>query len=151
MEPIQALMQQEKALAAAKFRQELALCNEYSRACGLVLTEDDMESLIEGREKSLQDSGRVELGEGILPKIIRAFADSPFLQQEDYAETLYELQDAFYYAKTESEELLPDEELLQFMVSVYNGRGCGSVEYLTQTAIPMLCRRVREGYLGDGR
>ena len=55
-----------------------------------------MEALAEGRERALADTGRVEFGDGILPALIDALCDSPYLQQSDWAETLLSAQAVFY-------------------------------------------------------
>lgn len=75
----------------------------------------------------MKKTGRIEFAGGILPKLIYAFCDSPYIQQENYESTLAELQEAFYYFKSESLEQFTDDELIEFMVKVFNGRaqGCG--------------------------
>ena len=42
-----------------------------------------------------------------------------------------ELQEAFYYFKTEAMEQFSDDELIEYMVKVFNGRAQGSTEYLS--------------------
>lgn len=126
--------------------QELRACNEISEAYGLTLSEPEIRELISCRAQALKDSGRVEFGGGILPKLIAAFCDSPFLEQETYGETLAELQEAFYYFKSESMERFSDDELIDFMVRVFNGRAQGSAEYLTGTSLEELCRYAKDGW-----
>ncbi len=128
--------------------QELRDCNAYSRQFGLVLKEDEIQDLAECRQKALADTGRVEFGGGILPKLIHAFCDSPFIDQENYAATLAELQDAFYYFKGEAEERFSDDELIGLMVTVFNGRAQGSAEYLAGTSLESLCRYARNTFDG---
>ncbi len=119
-------MQQQMCAA----RQELRECNAYSGRFGLTLCENEIAELAEGRAEALRASGRIEFGGGILPKLIRAICDSPFIEQENYAGVLAELQEIFYYFKNETRDRLTDDELIELMVKVFNGRAQGSAEYL---------------------
>lgn len=125
--------------------QEIRACNEFSGKYGLVLSDAEVRELAECRKKALKDADRVEFGGGIMPKLIRAFCDSPYLDRESYAETLADLQEAFYYFKSEAEETFSDEELVEYMAEVFNERAQGSVDYLTTLSLEELCRDVREG------
>ena len=133
-------MQQQMCAA----RQELRECNAYSGRFGLTLCENEIAELAEGRAEALRASGRIEFGGGILPKLIRAFCDSPFIERENYAAVLYELQEMFYYFKTESKDKLSDDELIEFMVKTFNGRAQGSTEYMSGTSLEALIRSAKE-------
>jgi hypothetical protein len=138
MEPVRVQM-----LAAA---QELRECNKFTGRYGLSLSEGEIQDLVERRFGALKDTGRIEFGEGILKKLIYAFCDSPYISQENYEDTLLELQDSFYYYKNESMDRLTDDELIDYMKTVFNGRAQGSLDYLSGTSLDELCRYVREGY-----
>ena len=105
METVQRKQELERVLA----------CNEKTKSFGLTLTEEDAGRLMAGRRDSLRTQMRVEFGKGVLPEIIETFCDSPYLQQENYADVIAELQEIFYLYKNESEDNLTDEELLTFM------------------------------------
>ena len=126
--------------------QEVRACNAYIGQFGLVLKEPEIRELVECRQKALVDTGRVEIGGGILPKLIHAFCDSPYIDQETYAATLAELQEAFYYFKGEAQERFSDDELIEFMEAVFNERAQGSAEYLIGTSLEALCRYARGGF-----
>lgn len=126
--------------------QEIRDCNNFSNQFGLALKEAEIQELAECRKKALKDTGRVEFGGGILPKLIYAFCDSPYLDQTNYAETLAELQEAFYYFKGEARERFLDDELIDFMVTVFDGRAQGSAEYLIGTSLASLCRYANDPY-----
>ena len=66
-------------------------CNEYISQYGLALSENQINNLLERRKETLKETGRVELRRGIIDKLIKEFCDSPYINQENYAETLYEL------------------------------------------------------------
>lgn len=134
----------ELLMMAAK--EEIRLCNDLGKPYGLCLTEQDITELVELRSQALRNTGRVEFGGGILPKLIRAFCSSPYLDSYNYAETLGLLQDAFYYYKSESQDRFPDDDLIEFMVDVFNGPAHGSAELLTTISLEQLCRWARNGF-----
>lgn len=127
-------------LAIETAKQEIRKCNEFTAGYGLELSEEQITELVECRKAALKGSGRVEFGGGILPKLIYAFYDSPYMDRDNYETTLADLQEAFYFFKSESLDRYTDDELIEFMVSVFNGRAQGSAEYLTGTSLSDLCR-----------
>lgn len=127
-------------------KNEIRNCNDFTEKFGLILSEKDIEELVQCRLEALKNTGRVEFGGGILPKLIYAFCDSPFIRQDNYETTLVELQEAFYYYKSEALDYYTDDELIEFMVVVFNGRAQGSAEYLVNTSLEALCRYARNGY-----
>ena len=131
-------------LSAAK--EEIRRCNDLNQIYGLTLTESDITELVELRGNALRSTGRVEFGGGILPKLIRAFCKSPYVDPYNYATTLAELQDAFYYFKNESEDRFSDDELIEFMANIFNGQAHGSAEVLTSISLEELCRWARNGF-----
>lgn len=126
--------------------QELRDCNEISEKFGLSLSESQIKELVERRFEALRDTGRIEFGEGILKKLIYAFCDSPYLTQETYEDSILQLQDDFYYFKNESMDRISDDELIEFMKSVFDGRAQGSLDYLSGTSLEDLCRYARNGW-----
>lgn len=124
---------------------EVKRCNEFSSKYGMVLTQGQIQTLVEERFETLRKYGRIELGKGILDKIIFEFCDSPFIWQENYMETLSELQDIFYYFKNESLDEFTDEELIRYMKKSFDDECQGSLEYLRETALEDVCRGIRYG------
>ena len=125
---------------------ELRECNELTVRFGLTLSEAQIQRLVEHRFDTLSDTGRIEFGEGILKKLIYTFCDSPYLSQENFEETIIELQESFYYFKNESMDRISDDELIDFMSIVFNGRAQGSLDYLSGTSLMELCRYARQGW-----
>ena len=76
--------------------------NRYTEKFGLSLTEKDAQLIMENRKSALQEQRRVEFGEGIVPKIIREFCDSAYIDRNNYVETIIRLQDIFYLYKKEA-------------------------------------------------
>ncbi|MDF2541484.1 MAG: hypothetical protein K0S47_1202 [Herbinix sp.] len=130
---------------------ELKQCNDYSARFGLLLSEQEISMLIESRKDSLSTNGRIEFGGGIIKKLILEFADSPYIDQDNYADILTELQDCFYYFKNETLEDMTDDELILLMKDYYNDECQGSVEYLQATVLENISRdiRYRSNYYKD--
>ena len=125
---------------------QILACNEISERFGLALTEKDVAALMVAGTRALKETRRVEFGGGILPKLIYAFCDSPYITPDNYESTLEDLQDAFYYFKGEAEEMFTDDELIEYMEKVFNGKAAGSTEYLLGTSMVALCRYARMGH-----
>lgn len=140
MDYMQDILSNHNVLALEDAKKEIRACNDFIQKFGLVLDEKAIEHLVQGRRDALKGNGRVEFGGGILPKLIYAFCDSPFIEQENFEEVLLQLQEAFYYYKSESVDFYTDDELIEFMVAVFNGRAQGSIEYLVETSLDTLCR-----------
>ena len=104
--------------------------NDLSQRYGLTLTDAQISMLLVAREDALRSTGRVEFGEGILPLLVRAFCDSPYIMRDDYATTLLFLQDLFYMLKNELYDALSDDELIESMEHIFHGKAQGSLEYL---------------------
>lgn len=104
--------------------------NRRSEPYGLTLSESALQRLLLLRTEVLQQTGRIELGGGVLEKLITAFCDSPYVVQSKYEDTLAELQELFYYFKNECRDLVTDDELLDAMRLIFNSVAHGSVEFL---------------------
>ena len=118
-------------------------CNEYTTQYGLILSDDQINNLLERRKETLKETGRIEFREGIIDKLIKEFGDSPYINQENYAETLYELIEMFYEYKNETMDLITDDELIEFMKRSFDGICQGDLEYLSGTVM----YRMRENLL----
>lgn len=124
---------------------EIKKCNEITMKYGVTLSDTQIENLINKRFESLKNTGRIEFGDGILKELIEVFCDSPYIIQENYEETLEELQDIFYFFKGEAMDQIADDELIEFMKEYFNGECQGSIEYLSGTNLEELCRNTRYG------
>jgi hypothetical protein len=98
---------------------------------------------VENRKEALERNGRIEFGGGVIQKIIIEFADSHYLYQDVYLNTLMELQECFYYFKNESLEGLSDDELIHMMKKYFDDVCQGSIEFLKTTMLENYCRDVR--------
>lgn len=119
--------------------------NETSKENGLTLTKEDATALVAARGDTLREERRVEFGDSISPKLIRAFADSSFINQENYAEIIVRLQEIFFLYKNESMDMVTDDELLEIMKNAFENESGGDLEYLEGTALEAFARSVRAG------
>lgn len=129
-------------------------CNEYTSQYGLVLSDNQISNLLERRKETLKETGRIEFREGIIDKLIKEFCDSPYINQENYAGTLYELIEIFYEYKNETMDLITDDELIEFMKKSFDGICQGDLEYLSGTVMYKMRENLLSGkpidYIEDG-
>jgi len=114
--------------------------NEESQKYGLCFTAAEAEDLIESRNRSINNNGRVELGIEALKKIIAVFCRSPYINRADYAETISELVDIFYSMKNETEDKIGDDQLIEMMYKLYNGSCQGSLDLLRNRELAILAK-----------
>lgn len=119
--------------------------NEKAIEYGLSLTKADALELIETRDEVLQQIGRIEIGSATISKLINAFYDSSFINQQEYSETLSELLEIFYYMKNESLELISDDDLIDLMKDYFENRCMGSLELLKNRELEKVSRNIRFG------
>ncbi|MCH5183214.1 MAG: hypothetical protein J1E00_03480 [Oscillospiraceae bacterium] len=136
--------------AMAKYAlRDILRCNEETEAYGLVLTQEQALELVETRTVALKDAGRVEFGEGIIGKLIRAFCDSPYIVPRNYAATLHSLVEVFYAYKNETLDRLSDDELIGYMRNWFDMPCQGSIDLLSGTVLEWFAREVRNGRRPD--
>ena len=104
---------------------------------------------MEKRIDILKNTGRIEFRSGIIDKIIKEFCDSPYINQENYVLTLYNLLDIFYEYKNETMDLVTDDELIKFMKTAFNGVCKGDTEYLSGTIMYEMKQRILNGEVID--
>ncbi|SHK09562.1 hypothetical protein SAMN02745136_01671 [Anaerocolumna jejuensis DSM 15929] len=126
----------------------LVAVNEKTESFGLTLSYEDAKELVVMRNDSLKSSQRIEFGDGILQKLIFQFCDSQYINQDNYLQTLTDLQDIFYQFKNEAEDNLTDDELITFMKEQFEEVCTGDTEYLAGTCLEKFAEAVRAGYDG---
>ena len=125
--------------------ERMLACNEQLQCHGLFLNGEQCAALTQHRREALQARGRMEFGQSVLPKLIEAFCDSPYLDQSNLEQTLAELIDMFYYFKGESMERLSDDDLIDHMKRAFDKVCQGSLEALAGRSLEELCKQAREG------
>ena len=131
-------------LARKLAAEQTLACNAFTEPFGLTLTKQDATALVATRGAALQSFGRVEFGAGVVEKLIYAFCDSPYITQDNYAETLHALIACFYYYKNKTLDLLSDDELVEFMQTRFNTICEGSITLLQETYMEQMAATVRE-------
>lgn len=106
---------------------QVLACNDKTYQYCLSLKEEEVRALIAARRENFRELELLEFNEGILPRLIEVFADSPYLFQDSYADTLGSLQYLFYRFKRGS-----DEDMLELMKNAYDNICQGSLELLVQ-------------------
>ena len=124
---------------------EILACNALTARYGIMLTEQDAKALVQTRSAALKSAGRVEFAGGALPAIINAFADSPYLSDDTYIDTLHTLVETFYEYKTETLDTIDDDELIALMRHHFDTTCQGSAEWLREDILSAISRRVRFG------
>jgi hypothetical protein len=128
----------------------LLSCNAVTTRYGLRLSEADTKALAETQGRVLKASGRVAFAGGALEALIIAFCDSPYIDQDSYADTMAELTEAFYVFKNEALDEIDDAEAIALMKRLFDGDYCeGSMDRLREELLPMAARRIRAGLLPE--
>ncbi len=129
-------------------------CNEKTWECGLILTEEEAKTIIEVRNNVLNSYGRVDLGMDAALGLIESFHTSSFITCENYVTTLNELQEIFYHMKNETEDMIPDDKLIDTIKYYYENSCGGSIELL-KSSLEVFTEDFRRkmqkiGSLGEG-
>ena len=109
---------------------EVTALNDVSAEYGLTLTESQVTELIETRSNALRENSRIEIGLGAIKKIIENFCSSSFINNDNYAETLNDLLEIFYFYKTESHDRVSDTELIGIMLDHFENKCFGSIKLM---------------------
>lgn len=124
---------------------EIIRCNQTTSRYGLVLKESDAAELADTRSEALEKLGRIEFAGGAINKLILEFCDSPYLDQSNYAETLHELVQIFYYFKNETLDEVDDDDLIASMKKYFDETCMGSLDLLETKHLETLARKIRYG------
>ncbi len=124
----------------------LLSCNAVTARFGLKLTEADARALAAAQSRALKSAGRVAFAGSAVSELAMAFCDSPYIQQDGWADTLAELTAAFYDFKSEAMDGIDDAEAIALMKRLFDGDWCeGSMDRLLYELLPLAARRIREG------
>ena len=118
------------ALQQAAALQELRECSEATAPLGYTLSETEVRELAVCRTEALRGSGRVEFAGGVLRRLALRLARSPYADRGSFAAMLADLIEAFYFFKTETRDLLSDDELIELLGQRLDEDCGGSAEAL---------------------
>lgn len=124
---------------------EILELNELSREYGLVLSAEEAMVLSETRGKALADNERIEIGVGAIAKIIKRFSTSRYVNENDYAWILNELTEIFYYIKTETNDTVSDDALVDELFKSFELNCRGSMDILLGREVERIIRKINSG------
>ena len=110
----------------------------------LSLTTKDALQLIQTKNKTLKDLGRIEVGSGTINKLIYEFYDSSYIM-DDYVNNLDTLITIFYQYQNEFSNNLTDEQIIKYLRDNYDNYCAGSLELLENYAIENLRQIINNG------
>lgn len=123
---------------------EILELNKITEKYDLILTKEQVVDLVNNRNIILKEYGRIELGGGILEKLIYEFCDSPYIYKEEYLDILEELTNIFYEYREEFDEKLTDEQIIQYMKKKFDTTCNGSLELLAYKEFEYLKEHLKE-------
>lgn len=126
--------------------EQITLTNIKSQRFHLSLTEADARQIVETRDLALKNLGRVELSFDVVSHLITVFCSSPYINQDDYAVTMCELVDIFYYMKNETADEIGDTELIETMKDCFDNRCYGCLDLLVYRELPQIVEEIRRGH-----
>ena len=132
-------------IALQPVSKEILALNAVSQNYGLVLSEEEAGELSDTRNTALAENERIETGVGAVAKILRRFCMSHYVTQENYANVLNEVTYLFYYIKTETEDQISDDELIEELFRRFELRCNGSVDTLVSVEGERIIRMVNSG------
>ena len=106
---------------------------------------EQAEALAVSRQENLRSAGRIEFGGGIIRLLAEAFCDSPYVNRQNWEETLHDLLELFYSFKNETWDAVSDRDLIAFMRQAFNGSCCGCLELLADRELPAFSEQIHKG------
>ena len=103
---------------------------------GITVSEHEVKELIAIRNEALKRNGRIEFKHDIIEKLIDAFCDSLFINNEDFVERVGEFVDMFYYFRNETN--VSDDEIISAMRRTFDKYN-GSEEMVESRTLDMIC------------
>ncbi len=135
----------QSSLPASQTVNKIIKTNEYTGKYGLVLNEEQALRLCATRKDVLKSEDRLEFGSGIIDMLIYEFCDSPNINYVNFEDSLHELIRAFYRFKNETEDQIPDLELIRLMKKLFDEVCKGDFLLLQTDELEKLSRAVRDG------
>ena len=103
-----------------KQENEILNLNEESQIYGLTLNQEDVKEIINSRDNTLKNYGRIELDIGVTKMIIENLYKSQYIDKDDYVYLINDLHEIFYYLKNETLDKISDVEIIEIIDEFYN-------------------------------
>jgi len=110
---------------------------------GLTITENIAREISFRRKEALKENERFEPKSGAVTRLISAFLETRYINQEDFAYVIGEIIDIFYFLKTETENSIPDDDLISEMFNVFTYSCFGSLEQMQSKGIEKILREYK--------
>ena len=118
--------------------------NEITKDKNLVLSKEEILMLIENKNNTLKDIGRIEVGKSIIDDIVYAFYDSEYIDSDNYFEIINELINIFYMYQDKISDYLIDTEIIEYLRNSFDELG-GSLELLGSVSFEKLNTKIMYG------
>ncbi len=112
---------------------ELMSLNKATAEYGITLTKNDCNSIAEFRSEALNENQRIEVGIGATKRIIEEFCQSGYVNQQNFREVVEGLLECFYTIKTETEDKVNDDEVMEFIKYLFETEAGGDIDKLYDT------------------
>ena len=117
---------------------ELLNLNKTLAENNLKLTEAEAKEIAETRITSLRQNSRIEIGMGATARILKKFAASAYVTNENLPELVNFLCEIFYFIKTETRDSISDTELVDTLFDKFENTCAGSTEHLADECENMI-------------
>lgn len=121
---------------------DLIKLNDITKEYNLILSKEQIISLINTKNNTLKEIGRIEFNNNIIKEIIFNFYDSPYIDEDNYFNTLEELINIFYIYRNNFN--LSDEQIIKYMKLRFNNYSNGSLELLLSNDLEYLKNNLKE-------
>lgn len=122
---------------------QLVALSEKAAEYGLRLTEETAREIALAEKSSVSKNGRICFGKSAAVKLTEKFSESRYLDNNNFAETICILVDAFYAAKEECGDDFSDDELIDAMFVLFEHKSEGTMELLVSRDLDILCNLIR--------
>ncbi len=112
---------------------ELLTLNDTIRENGIVLSSADCKGIAQFRSEALAENERVEVGLGAVKRIIEEFSDSGYVNQQNFRLVVEGLLECFYTIKTETNDLVSDDEVIEFLKYLFEEDAGGDINKLYES------------------
>ncbi len=102
---------------------EIALVSKSTEGHGIVLSKEDCRDIAVCRNELLVETERIEIGVGAVGRIIEEFCDNGYVDKHNFRDTVEGLLECFYTIKTETEDKLDDDTVIEFLKLAFNAVG----------------------------
>ena len=128
-----------------QFINDIVKLNAKANNYGLAITEDIASEIAAYRKQALIENARFEMKSDAIYRLTSAFLESRYIDQKDFAHTIGELIDIFYFIKNETANEIPDDEVISEMLQIFTETCFGSMELMESKGLEKILRRYKHG------